>query len=176
MYLDSETMDADLQAWKTDFPRAASFIDELVQTTGPAATLDRLETATQMRCPGQALADAVAAQGKSVYVYQFNRAREGADEAGLGSYHGAEIAYVFDTHDSWLPTDEIDADITTVMSKAWTQFATTGVPTSGASEIWPDYATTGQVLQIDETIETAYPRDNNLCNLLSLAGPEDATP
>ena len=52
----------------------------------------------------------------------------GQADHGIGAYHGAEIPYVFDTHDGWLPTDAIDHDLTRRMMGYWLNFATTGDP------------------------------------------------
>ena len=46
----------------------------------------------------------------------------------LGAYHGAEIPYVFDTADDWLPHDETDTQLTKIMQDYWINFARTGTP------------------------------------------------
>lgn len=166
MYLDPATIETDLADWTQTHPAAAPLVEEMTARYGPAATLDQIETAEQMRCPGQALADALSTGSKSVYIYEFNRVRTGAREAGLGSYHGAELPYVFDTHDDWLPTDAIDRRISEFMVRAWAQFARTGNPNGGDGVIWPAYNETGEVLKIDEVREPARPVSENLCAAL----------
>ena len=64
--------------------------------------MDRLRSAVQYTCPSLAVASAAHNAGGSAYVYRFDRMREGFD--AIGAYHGAELPYVFDTHDAWLPT------------------------------------------------------------------------
>ena len=159
MYLDQDTAREDLARWKSDHPEASDLIDSLHAAYGTLGALDRLETAAFMRCPGQTLAKTLATAGRSVYVYEFDRARPGAMEAGLGSYHGSEIPYVFDTHDGWLPTDEADRSLTEFMSRAWTRFAATGHP----SPEWPEFSETGNVLILNETRDTAPPASAALC-------------
>ena len=42
------------------------------------------------------------------WVYYFSRQRTGSGVERLRAYHGAELPYVFNQHESWLPTDETD--------------------------------------------------------------------
>lgn len=54
-------------------------------------------------CPTLRFADVAAAAGVPTWVYRFARVRPG--DHGVGAYRGAEIPYVFDTHDAWLPAE-----------------------------------------------------------------------
>lgn len=159
MYLDQDTAEEDLVRWTSSHPEASDLITKLRNAYGTPGALDRLETAAFMRCPGQSLAKTMSTAGKSVYVYEFNRARSGAIEAGLGSYHGAEIPYVFDTHDVWLPTDEVDRSLTEFMTDAWTRFAAIGHP----SPEWPDFSAGGNVLILNQSRDIAPPTSAALC-------------
>lgn len=163
MYLDPDTISTDLADWKTNHPAAAELVDGLSEKYGEASALDWAETAEFMRCPGLRLASVMSQQDKSVYVYEFNRARSGAMDVGLGSYHGAEIPYVFDTHDNWLPTDAADQDITAFMTSTWARFARTGSPNIRTDTVWPDYGKTGLVLKIDQERDTGKPESASLC-------------
>lgn len=124
--------------------------DALSTTPDVALALDRLATAESMLCPAQGLATGVARAGRAVWMYQFSRVRDGAAAAQLRAYHGAELPYVFGTHDAWLPTSEEDWQLTRRMMAAWVEFARTGSPVAASSE-WPKFTAPGprNVLQWD---------------------------
>jgi para-nitrobenzyl esterase len=58
----------------------------------------------------------------------------------MGAYHGAELPYIFDTHDDWLPTVEADHRLTNIMQTYWINFATTGNPNQLDLPVWPKYS------------------------------------
>ena len=126
--------------------------------------LDELQSATQFTCPSIALADGFAASGAPTYVYRFDRIRTG--DHGIGAYHGAEIPYVFDTHDPWLPTDEVDRGLTRRMMAYWLGFADRGDPNHDGAPGWPRWDVGGEALALSKEIrpETL---DTNLCSLLN---------
>jgi para-nitrobenzyl esterase len=74
-------------------------------------------------------------KGEGAYLYRFTRKREGADAYGV--YHGAEIPYVFNTHDDWLPTNSDDDKLTETIMSYWTNFARTGDPNGAGLPDWP---------------------------------------
>ena len=164
MYIDPEGADVALDAWRENLPGAGELIDALVETHGKVGALDRIETADQMRCPGRKLARALGEAGQNVFAYRFTRVRPAETDPPLGSYHGAEIPYVFGTHDAWLPTDEIDRAITETMMSAWAAFVHDGTPAAAVD--WPDYAETGKLLEIGDTIAPGAPLDDALCSHL----------
>ncbi|MEE4173509.1 MAG: carboxylesterase family protein [Xanthomonadales bacterium] len=147
-----------------------------------ARTLDRVVTAWQMVCPSLHLAAAVARQGNDSWVYWFTRQREGDMAATLGAYHGAELPYVFDTHDAWLPTDADDRRLTARINAYWTAFARTGDPNPGAqtgirTPPWPAYRGDGDDVQrLDTVIEPVHHPEWPLCADLGVRamGPPDA--
>ncbi|MFM7432010.1 MAG: carboxylesterase/lipase family protein, partial [Gammaproteobacteria bacterium] len=114
----------------------------LSATPDVALALDRLATAESMLCPAQWLAAGVARAGRPVWMYQFARVREGAAAAQLRAYHGAELPYVFGTHDAWLPTSNDDWQLTQRMMAAWVAFARDGSPLA-ASPQWPRFTAPG---------------------------------
>ena len=102
---------------------------------------DTVFTLINMTCPSYVMAQAAYAQGRTSYIYRFTRVRPGPGGTALRSYHGAEIPYVFDTHDAWLPRDATDDELTRRMQQAWINFAWYGDP-AGAQEKdthWPAY-------------------------------------
>lgn len=125
--------------------------------------LDELEAATQFTCPSIALAEGFSAGGASTYVYRFDRIRPG--DHGIGAYHGAEIPYVFDTHDAWLPTDAVDRDLTRRMMGYWLNFAATGNPNHDDAPVWPRWNDDGRTLSLAEEVR-AETFDARLCSLL----------
>ena len=119
--------------------------------------------AGQFHCPTLRFADAVAAAGVATYVYRFARTRPGGH--GVGAYHGAEIPYVFDTHDPWLPTDAVDRVLTGRMMDYWLNFARTGDPNGSGLPTWPAWQAGGEALVLDGTVQ-AQPLDRSLCDWL----------
>lgn len=136
-------------------------------TPAVADALDRLATAESMLCPAQSLAAGVAKGGRPVWMYQFSRVREGDAAAALRAYHGAELPYVFGTHDAWLPTSKIDEQISRAMMRAWVQFARTGSPQIETLPRWPSYASPGRenVLNFDTVTELVDTPESVLCGI-----------
>ena len=125
--------------------------------------LDRLQSAVQFQCPSLVLADGFARAGAPTFVYRFDRVRGG--EHGIGAYHGAEIPYIFDTHDAWLPTDADDQALTERMMGFWLRFAASGNPNHGDAAQWPRWTPGGKALILGDEIR-AEALDMNLCSLL----------
>jgi para-nitrobenzyl esterase len=153
------------------------------------AQIDRLRSAVQYTCPSLALAHAAQEAGGAAYVYRFDRVREGFD--AIGAYHGAELPYVFDTHDAWLPTSAIDHQITNALVDYWVAFLTSGSPNEsqsgrtetddsemGGSEIhsakkgramWSAWSQQQEALVIADEISTQTHPDAALCEFLNAA-------
>ena len=165
MYVDTTAIEDSLNAWRADVGDAV--VDRLLDEEGSElGALDRLETARWMRCPGQALARGVSDLGAPVYLYRLERARDGVPDT-LRVYHGAELAYVFDTHDDWLPTTDADRTLTRIMHASWARFARTGTPNPVASGLdWPEFGDSGALLVWDQPLTTGTPLDEDLCPLL----------
>ena len=153
------------------------------------AQMDRLRSALRYTCPSLSLAQAAQEAGGSAYVYRFDRIREGFE--AIGAYHGAELPYVFDTHDPWMPTNAIDHQITDAAVDYWIAFLTTGSPNEsqsgrtetgdpemGGSEInsaekgramWSAWSQQQQALVIADEISTQTHPDAALCEFLDAA-------
>ena len=101
------------------------------------AKLDLLTGSLDFHCPSLAIAEAQRRITDHVYVYRFTRVRPKGEK--LLAYHGAEIPYVFDTADHWLPTDEVDWALTDTMLAYWSQFAKTGDPNREGLPNWPTF-------------------------------------
>jgi len=138
------------------------------------AQMDRLRSAVQYTCPSLALAQATQEAGGAAYVYRFDRVRKGFD--AIGAYHGAELPYVFDTHDPWMPTSAVDLKITDAVVDYWVAFLTSSSPNesqSGDSEItdatWPAWTQQQQALVIADEVSIQTHPDAALCEFLNAA-------
>jgi len=115
------------------------------------------------------LADAVANNGGRVWAYDFTRVREGELAASMGAYHGAELPYVFNTHDDWLPTTTADRKLTEQMMTFWEHFIDTGSPNIEAENQvdWPAYKTARPLLmQLDTELIVREHGSRELCEIL----------
>ena len=141
--------------------------DAVYRQESPRKHLDRLITGQNFTCPSLKLAQAVARAGGQSWVYYFSKVREGELAATMGAYHGAELPYVFDTHDDWLPTDAADHRLTDEMMNYWVQFIKTGNPNVSGMSLWPTYAVRGdQVQNLGVEINPEPHSSQNLCDIL----------
>lgn len=172
MYVDANATQEDLEAWIGK--NAAEDRDELLAQTShesdPRRSLDRLRTARNMLCPSRYLAEQVNQGGGRAWVYYFTRQRSGPGGEKLGAYHGAELPYVFDRHDDWLPTDAEDRKLTKAMMDYWVQFAKTGDPNLPGRPPWPRHTKRSPaVIELGEHIGVMEPFAVELCELLGPA-------
>jgi len=121
---------------------------------------DRAMTLYEMRCPSYIKALNHNEEART-WVYQFDRVRKGMES--IGAYHGAEISYVFSTHDDWLPTDAIDRKISKQMQAVWGQFAHTGELS------WSTFSDSGKMMVFAQTVREAPAMDWDLCQAIAPA-------
>jgi para-nitrobenzyl esterase len=132
---------------------------------GVAAKLDLLTGAIDFHCPSLAIADAQRLLTDRVFVYRFSRIRPKGEK--LLAYHGAEIPYVFDTADHWLPADGVDWALTDTMLAYWTQFAKTGDPNGAGLPNWPAFDPRTDVHQdLGDEVRTATGLQREFCEAL----------
>jgi para-nitrobenzyl esterase len=125
---------------------------------------DRAVTFANMVCPGYLMAGAVRRSGSRAWVYRFTRIRDGAGGERLRAYHGAEIPYVFDTHDAWLTTDPADRQLTGAMQRYWANFARGGDPNGAGLPEWPAYAQSdARVMELGNHVGELAAPDHALC-------------
>jgi para-nitrobenzyl esterase len=134
----------------------------------PQHAEDRLHTLVRMRCPSYAMADRARDTGHPAWVYRFARVRPGPGGAALLAYHGAEIPYVFNTHDGWLAKDSADGELTRLMQGYWSRFVHSGDPNGAGAPRWsawsdPDPST----LRLDATPLDEPAPDAGLCRRLA---------
>ena len=133
----------------------------------PARRIDRLETARNFTCNSLRLAGALARGGQRAWVYHFSRVREGIGGERLRAYHGAEIPYVFGTHDAWLPTDPKDLALSGAMMGYWGRFARAGDPNGESAPRWPQWsADRPQAMALGNTVGAATHPELSLCTAL----------
>jgi para-nitrobenzyl esterase len=169
MYLDADTDVWEIEQWvkKTAPEFSGSLLALASGETDPRKALDRLQTAANMLCPSRFIADLISAQGGQAYMYYFTRRRGGEGGELLGVYHGAELPYVFDQHDSWLPTDAIDRQLSGDVMDYWTAFARNGNPDSGGPPGWPVFTSTRHyVMELGDQVRIIQPDDAGLCKYL----------
>ena len=153
MYLPAEVTEQDVAEFRATYlaDTEAENVDLALAGLTPRQQLDRLTTAQQMLCPSLAFAD-YNANAAPTYVYRFDRAREHPSNQ-IGAYHGAEIAYVFNTHDDWLPTSAVDISLSEAMIQYWVNFAYTGNPNGDSLVNWPQLSS-GQQAIFDTSVES----------------------
>jgi para-nitrobenzyl esterase len=122
----------------------------------PAMT--RLLTDSMFLTSARRMVRAQARVTGASYLYHFTRVSPYARLYALGSYHGAEIPYVFGTVDlvnALVPGayGNQDRELARSMSAAWVRFASTGDPNGAGLPGWPAYTTaTDPHLEFGDTI------------------------
>ena len=170
MYLeDTATLDDYLGEEFPDQPKkVAALRDVLSGEPDDLRALDRLITAKNFLCPSLALAKFVDEAGGQTWFYYFARQREGARAATMGAYHGAELPYVFDTHDEWLPTARDDRMLGQRMMHYWVNFMRSGDPNGAVLPEWPRFQQeTQQTLILDVTTHSQRHAGIELCEILA---------
>ncbi len=101
--------------------------------------LNYLLTARNWTCPSSFIAKSLKENtNKQVWFYSFDKVRDGSKSKEMGAYHGAELPYIFNTHDDWLPTSNTDIVITNKIQNFWVNFIKTGNPNKELIE-WEQY-------------------------------------
>ncbi len=143
MYLGAgETIDswiADNLAEKFPDLSKSIILETLAKDSQSLEQLDQLATSFNYTCPSMSMAQIKASFGGQTWFYHFTKQRDGDLGAKMGSYHGAELPYVFNTHDDWLPTSAEDRALTESLMQYWVNFARTGNPNSAGLPEWKSY-------------------------------------
>jgi para-nitrobenzyl esterase len=171
MYLDDEQTVSNWMAENLSAENILAVQQLLGDMSDKRQTLDKLITADNFVCPSMSLAHSISARGGRSWFYYFTRQREGEQAATMGAYHGAELPYVFNTHDDWLPTGDVDHRLTEVMMAYWVNFIRSGDPNGDTLPSWSLFdRESGTVQWLDEDIVSKKHESSELCNILMLSG------
>jgi para-nitrobenzyl esterase len=85
----------------------------------------------------------------------------------MGAYHGAELPYVFGTHDEWLPTSQVDLELSEQMMSYWANFIRTGNPNSPGLPDWPAFDMNHSTAILNLPYRAGVHPEARLCALLS---------
>ena len=142
MYLDKDYYLSDFydERESLGFYTKAEDLDSLTVTfITEKEKLNYLLTARNWTCPSFFIAKSLNENtNKQVWFYSFDKVRDGSKSKEMGAYHGAELPYIFNTHDNWLPTSDTDIAITNKIQDFWINFVKTGNPNNQLKE-WDSY-------------------------------------
>ena len=97
--------------------------------------INYLLTSRNYTCPSFFIASSIRKHtNKNVWFYSFDKVRDGEKSEEMGAYHGAELPYIFNTHDKWLPTSKDDIKLTNLIQSYWLNFIKKGNPNSEKNE------------------------------------------
>ena len=135
----------------------------------PVRKMDLLITAKNFVCPSLFMAEELRKKGGKTWVYQFNRVRDNELAKKYGAFHGAELPYVFNTHDEWLPTNETDIKLTREIQSYWLSFAKTGNPNNNDAVLWPEYdSSDDSTLVLDDEVFQRSHESSEICKVMEL--------
>ena len=129
--------------------------------------LNYLLTARNWTCPSFFIAKSLNKNtNKKVWFYSFDKVRDGSKSREMGAYHGAELPYIFNTHDNWLPTSDTDIAITNKIQDFWISFVKTGNPNNQLKE-WDKYNSNDfNVLSFNTETSMQTSSSANVCRIL----------
>lgn len=154
-YFDGRLSQEAIETIFDDFPDEMPVLDQI----------DRVGTGIEYLCPSLALASAIDEVGGQAWVYRFDRIRRGFEP--IGAYHGAELPYMFDQHDDWLSTAEVDRRITKEMVAHWSGFVRRGEPSADSAPIWPQWHSSDpQMIRYGDSTASSLHPDLAFCKRL----------
>jgi len=171
MYLDKDYYLSDFYderqslGFYSDVENLESIVKDI---SGDNQKINFILTARNWTCPSMFIAKSINKHtSKNVWFYSFDKIRDGVKSKEMGAYHGAELPYIFNTHDDWLPTSSRDIFITKSIQDYWINFISSGNPNSGNIE-WKKFKSTkSNVLSFDNEISMKTSQAVQVCNELS---------
>ena len=162
----------DIELWldqETSQEKKVKLLTLLEDIDDPVRKMDLLITAKNFVCPSLFMAKSLKNKGKKTWVYQFNRVRDDELAKKYGAFHGAELPYVFDTHDDWLPTNDKDRKLTDIIQSYWLSFARTGNPNNANNVIWPEYISgDDSSIVLDSEVFSRSHESSEICKIMDL--------
>ncbi|MCP3674077.1 MAG: carboxylesterase family protein [Gammaproteobacteria bacterium] len=146
MYIDNDAKKLQQTIQSLPVSLQPLFTQRAAQEKDNKSAHDKISAISDMICSGYYMANKVSEAGHNSWVYTFNRIRPGPGGEKLRAYHGAEIPYVFNTHDSWFSSDKIDVELTNKMMEYWINFARTGNPNGKGLDYWAMYTSNNQTV------------------------------
>ena len=134
MYLDKDYYLSDFyderESW--GFYSDTEYLNSILENIeGEKQKINYILTARNWTCPSLFMAKSINKySNKNVWFYSFDKIRDGIKSKEMGAYHGAELPYIFNTHDDWLPTSSKDLYITKIIQNYWINFIRYGNPNS----------------------------------------------
>ena len=146
-------------------PNKVDEILGMLDTSDLRMAMDRFGTNQDTACPSILIARSMAKTGNHVYQYLFAKKREGSEK--ILAYHGAEIPYVFNTHDAFLPTTEEDLKLSEQMMEYWTEFAKKGTPNSVDNPVtWYEFGEEENYLILDTEVRNDQKLERQFCDIM----------
>ena len=165
MYIDESVTEKDISRLiENYYPEYRDKILSWLDLEDPRLAMDHLTTNQVTLCPSVFIARSLSKNGNKVYQYHFTRTRQSSEK--ILSYHGAEIPYVFNTHDEWLPTNLVDLELTKIMVSYWVEFAKKGTPNSINNPTWKEFGTEENYLILDLPLENSAKLENEFCEIM----------
>jgi para-nitrobenzyl esterase len=164
MYGNPNITDQETTDWvEKTYPEDSKAILELMTNKEPVIAMDQLQTNRDYLCPSVFIARQLSKNGNNVYQYIFDKERQNSES--IKAYHGAEIPYVFNTHDDWLPTDPMDLELTEIMMEYWVEFAKKGTPNSINNPTWKEFGDDENYQILDIPIQQSNKSEFEFCTL-----------
>lgn len=172
-YLVYLSPDQTVQQWIDENPSDKETVAAIKAVLNDGSTeleqVDRLITAVQFGCPTLKLAEQINSNGSRAWVYDFNKVRTGELASKMGAYHGAEIPYIFNTHDDWLPTDAEDLQLTNEIAQYWSAFVAQGTPQTEELAQWPEFSEDQRLaISLGKNVQAVSHPSIELCRLLAI--------
>jgi len=171
MYLDKDYYLSDFynerESW--GFYSDTENLDSILKNIkGEKQKINFILTARNWTCPSLYIAKSINKYtNNNVWFYSFDKIRDGIKSKEMGAYHGAELPYIFNTHDDWLPTSSEDIYITTNIQNYWINFIKDGNPNLDNIE-WNKFKSSkSNVLSFNNKISMKTSQAVEVCNELS---------
>ena len=166
MYIADSADNNTVQSRLDQFAPYQTKIAPLLTSLTPKQQLDRIGGSNNYICPSSYIAASLTRAGLETYLYHFTRVRPGGES--ILAYHGAEIPYVFNTADAWLPMDNVDLLLQSKMLGYWINFAKTGDPNSAQLVHWPKFDNQQQAyLEFGDITKAGNQLNHTMCDILN---------